>query len=233
MRRLRTASIYLSLLLLTVVAIWLLTQTDKKIEGTALLISVFSLVTAGITLNQVLDSKLPDVLVEVTDNKRYNLLTLVVKNIGKMTAYNVQIDFTENPLVRFYHEKDQEEYNQLKYTALAPNNELVIALGGASYFGNFKDEQLIHQVSVKFNIGRKDTFLNRYKNTSTIDISSFRKTLSYPNEEIAAYKKVPDELNMISRKISEIATEISRPRKEAEYKKRLEEQKSKGKKNGK
>lgn len=202
-------------------------------EGTALLISVLSLVTAGITLNQVLDSKLPDVIVEVTDNKRYNLLTLVVKNVGKMTAYNVRIDFTENPLVRFYHEKDQEEYKQLKYTALAPRNELVIALGGPSYFSNFKDEQLIHQVLVKFNTGRKDTFLNRYKNNSTIDISAFRETLSYPNEEIAAYKRVPNELNLISKKMTDIANEISRPRKEAEYKKQIEEKKSESKRHGK
>ncbi len=195
-------------------------------EGVALLISVLSLTTASITLNQVLDSKLPEIIVEVTDGKRYNLLTLVVKNVGKMTAYNIKIKFPEKPLVRYYNENDNEEFNILTYAALAQNNELVIALGGPMYFDKLKDEDLIHEVIVSFHTSRNGWFINKYKTNSTIDVSAYRKTLISPSEEISAYKKVPDELNIIGKNLSTIAEELTRPRREEEHKRRMKQKSS-------
>ncbi|MDC1105065.1 hypothetical protein OAT16_00060 [Prolixibacteraceae bacterium] len=68
------------------------TQTMASI---ALLISVVSLFVTLLSYNNILDSKLPQVLVDLDASSRNELVMLVVKNVGEKPAFNISVEFNK------------------------------------------------------------------------------------------------------------------------------------------
>lgn len=83
--------IFFSLLLICLVVLAFYTDSTSRVGVIALIIAVFSLIVTTISLNQVNDAKLPQIVVDVDFESRYDLMLLKVENLGEKPAFDVEI----------------------------------------------------------------------------------------------------------------------------------------------
>lgn len=183
-------------------------NTDNIIASVSLLVALISLFISTLSLNQYLDSKLPQIVVDIDTKSRYGLMLLLIKNYGDKTAYNIEINW-DNPIKNYKGENilsTDKDFSVMKIPVLQKGQELKLVIGTPNnFYKKYKDKEMKYSGEIKFSLTKKRRTW-KIKSSFHLDLSIFRKTVYDESESLRAsfeIQKIPKELAEIKKLLKE------------------------------
>ncbi|MBC7382933.1 MAG: hypothetical protein H7296_08045 [Bacteroidia bacterium] len=181
-------------------------NSQDIISAITLIVSTFAFYVSLLSLNQTLDSKLPQIVVEGDFKSRYSLILLSIKNYGQMTAYDIEIKMN-NPILNHKNENILTQTifdNVLKIPVLQQEQDVKFTIDEvSSFYGKYKDSEIKYMIEVSYKLSNESS--KRICSNTFIDLSFYRNTLLFENESLKAnydIQKIPTILESINKSIA-------------------------------
>ena len=183
-------------------------NTDNIIASVSMLVALISLFISSLTFNQYLDSKSPQIVVDIDTKSRYGLMLLLIKNYGDKTAYNIKINW-HSPIKNYKGENilsTDKDYSVMNIPVLQKEQELKFVIDTpANFYKKYKDEEMMYSGEIKYALTKKRR-TGKIKSSFDLDLSIFRKTVYDESESLRAsfeIQKIPKELAEIKELLKE------------------------------
>jgi hypothetical protein len=180
-------------------------NSQDIISAVTLIVSTFAFYVSLLSLNQTLDSKLPQIIIEGDFKSRYNLILLSIKNYGQMSAYDIEIKL-DKPILNHKNENILSKAvfdNILKIPVLQQGQDIKFVIDEVSaFYSKYEDSDIKYKIEISFKISMESSY--RIKNDTYFDLSFFRKTPLLENESLKAnyeIQKIPSILESINQSI--------------------------------
>ena len=181
-------------------------RSEDIISAVTLIVSTFAFYVSLLSLNQTLDSKLPQIIVEGDFKSRYNLILLSIKNYGQMTAYDIEIKL-DKPILNHKNENILSKAvfdNILKIPVLQQGQDVKFVIDEVNaFYSKYQDSEIKYKIDIAYKLSSESS--NLISSNSYFDLSFYRKTPLLENESLKAnyeLQKIPFILESINKSIS-------------------------------
>ena len=174
----------------------------------SLIIAIISAWIAFESFRNIEDQKNPSLTITPDFSSRYKRLLLRLRNHGQYPAYNVKIDWDNQPTNCNGEKVVFNKYRTGGYEVfiLSGKEETTVTVDSSeSFFARYKDKSLIFSGVISYSL--KSDSKNKKKEPFEFSLEHYAGSPSFDNEEIKTYyalQQLPNKLEEIKREVNKL-----------------------------
>lgn len=195
--------VLLSLSVVLIINSWRSDNIDSAISSASLMVAMVSLVISFISINHILDARLPQLVLQIDTKSRYGLILLKLHNYGELPAFDIKIKWLKNAM-----KSDKSVLSDIEIPVLIKDSPYQIILDGTiDYYEKLDDSEMVLEAEITYKIRRNSWFNESI--TSFLDLSVYRKSPYTESEEQKALfdiQLIPKKLDAINQTLRQFKT---------------------------